>query len=76
MIAQKVTSKTGHVVSSAQVKDDDQALLITNQGQTIRMKVSDVSLIGRNTQGVRLMGLKEGESVIEMTLISEETERK
>ncbi len=72
IIAQKVTSKTGLVISSSQVRDEDQVLLITNQGQTIRMRVSDISIIGRNTQGVRLMGLKEGEVITEMTLINED----
>ena len=66
-----MTDKVGSVVSACKVRDEDQVLLITNQGQTIRMKAMDVSVIGRNTQGVRLMNLKEEEeSITEMTVMS------
>lgn len=73
IIAQKVTDKVGSVVSACLVdKKGAGMILATNKGQTIRMKVSDISTFGRNTQGVRLIRLKEGEFVTGATLIESE----
>jgi DNA gyrase subunit A len=54
----KTTDRNGQVVGAVQVRDDDQVMLVTNGGMLIRMKVKDVSVIGRNTQGVRLISLE------------------
>ncbi len=45
------------------VDDDDQVMMITARGKLQRIRVADVSVIGRNTQGVRIMGLGEGDTV-------------
>jgi DNA gyrase subunit A len=74
IITQKTTDKVGAVVSAWLVQDKHQILLMTNEGQTIRMKCSDISIISRNTQGVRLMNMKEGEFVTSVALIEEEEE--
>jgi len=55
----KTTERNGRVVGAVQVKDDDEVMLITSAGVLIRMKVKDISVIGRNTQGVRLITLDD-----------------
>jgi DNA gyrase subunit A len=72
LITQKTTDKSGFVVSARLVKDSDQVLLNTNSGQSIRMRCSDISVISRNTQGVKLMNLNEGEHVTSVALMEEE----
>ncbi|MBE8221102.1 MAG: DNA gyrase subunit A [Bdellovibrionales bacterium] len=65
----KVTEKTGPLVAIKIVKDDDQILLSTNQGQTIRTVVQNISIIGRSSQGVRLMNLKNEEKITGITVL-------
>ena len=71
IITQKVTDKVGGLVAARLVDDKDEVLIMTNQGQSIRMKVSDISKMSRNTQGVRLINLKSGEFVTDLALIDE-----
>ena len=63
VLGQKVTEKTGLVVCSRLVCSEQQALITTNQGQSIRFPVSEVSVFGRISQGVRFINLKQGERV-------------
>jgi len=63
VITMQVTDKTGSVVSVRQVGIDDHVMLITDGGKVIRLRVKDVRIIGRNTQGVRLVKLDPGERV-------------
>ncbi len=71
----KTSDRNGKVVAMLQVTDADELMLITNKGTLIRTRVADVSVIGRNTQGVRLMGLQqEGEKVVGSTRAPEERE--
>ena len=72
LITQKTTDKVGFVVSARLVTDKDQVLLTTNAGQAIRMRCSDISVISRNTQGVKLMNLNEGEYVTSVALLAED----
>ncbi|HIC86274.1 MAG TPA: DNA gyrase subunit A, partial [Desulfobacterales bacterium] len=60
----KVTERNGPVVGCSQVRDHDQVMLITEQGMIIRLRASEISVIGRNTQGVKLINLAEGEKVV------------
>ena len=53
--------KTGHLVNLKIVDEDEDLMIISNNGTIIRMHVSDISMIGRNTQGVRVMRLKDSE---------------
>ncbi len=76
IITQKTTDKVGQVVCARFVDDSQQVLIMTNQGQSIRMKCSDISVMGRNTQGVRLINLKSGEYVTDLALIDEDSEEK
>ena len=63
VITMQVTDRTGAVVNVRQVGLDDQVMLITDGGKVIRLKVKDVRIIGRNTQGVHLVKLDPGERV-------------
>ena len=64
VMAIQVSQRNGKVVSSTQVHADDEVLLITNQGTMIRTRVSEISVIGRNTQGVRLVNLSNDEKLV------------
>jgi DNA gyrase subunit A len=64
IITQKTTDKVGLVVGTRKVKATQEVILSTDKGQNIRMKVSDISVLGRNTQGVRLINLSEKEEKV------------
>src|SRR5207253_10096342 len=69
----KTGERNGKVVATLQVTDADQVMIITNKGTLIRSRVADVSIIGRNTQGVRVMALsQDGEKVVGATRAPEE----
>jgi DNA gyrase subunit A len=71
----KTGDRNGNVVAVLQVTDADQVMIITNKGTLIRSRVADVSIIGRNTQGVRVMALsQDGEKVVGATRAPEERE--
>ena len=72
IITQKITDKVGGLIAARLVKEPEEVLIMTNQGQSIRMKVSDISQMGRNTQGVRLINLKSGEYVTDVALIDDD----
>ncbi len=74
VITMKVTDKTGPVVAIKQVTDTDEIMVISDGGKIIRMKVKDVSVIGRNTQGVRLITLDENEKVTAVAKLVESEE--
>lgn len=59
----KTTERNGPVVAITKVEDDDEVMITTTGGIIIRTRVRDISLIGRNTQGVRLIRVDEGDSV-------------
>ena len=59
----KTSQRNGPVVYSYQVSDTEEVMIITEQGKIIRLRVADISVIGRNTQGVKLINLGEGEKV-------------
>ena len=67
----KVTDKTGPVVQVMQVADHDQVMVITAFGKIIRTHVRALSLLGRPTQGVRLIHLDEGDSVVAVARVAE-----
>jgi DNA gyrase subunit A len=59
----KTTERNGPVIGVIRVNDDDELLMMTARGKIQRIKASDVSVVGRNTQGVRIMSLSEGDSL-------------
>jgi DNA gyrase subunit A len=70
----KVTERNGSVVGFRQVGDENSIMLITDRGRLIRMPVKQISTIGRVTQGVKLIGLNEGEKVVDLTVLDETEE--
>ncbi len=71
VISIQTTERNGKVVGAVAVKEDDEIMLISNQGTLIRTPVDQVSVVGRNTQGVRLVTLGEGESLASLERIVE-----
>ncbi|MCX7699200.1 MAG: DNA gyrase subunit A [Candidatus Goldbacteria bacterium] len=71
----KVTEKTGSLISIKLVSDTDELMIITTKGTLIRTRIKDIKTIGRNTQGVRLIKLKEGEKVSAVARIAEDDEK-
>lgn len=63
IITQKVTDKVGDVISTILVSENEDVMLMTDKGQVIRIKCNNISLLGRNTQGVRLINVNESETV-------------
>ncbi len=71
VISIHVNERNGNVVRSCLVQDSDEAMFISNRGTLVRIKVDEISVIGRNTQGVRLINLSEGENLVGMQRIEE-----
>ena len=67
----RCNEKTGTVVGVQQVEETDQLLVITSNGNIVRMRVNEISVIGRNTQGVRLVGIGEGNQVVSIEKLVE-----
>jgi len=74
VIALRVTEKTGAVLGVAQVSEDDDVMLVTDGGKIIRMPVREIRISGRNTQGVRLIGMEENEHVASLARLAEKEE--
>lgn len=72
IIAQKTNDKTGKVIGSRLVSEDSDLILISDKGMCIRMKSAEISIIGRNTQGVRLFNLKQDEFVSDIAVTRSE----
>lgn len=75
-----ITEKTGNLVAIKNVTDEDDLMIINRSGLTIRMSVSDIRLAGRATQGVRLINIKDGDSIASVSVVTkseddEETEQ-
>lgn len=79
IITQKTTDKVGLVIGTKKVSEKHELILSTDKGQVIRMKMSDISVLGRNTQGVRLINIDEkdetvtGVAVVEDEAVDEST---
>ncbi len=72
VIAIKASERNGKLVGALQVRNEDEIMLITNSGKIIRMSMADNRVIGRNTQGVKLFNLDQGEKVVGMDLVPEQ----
>ena len=70
----KTSDRNGIVVAAHAVRNSDALMLITSAGQMIRMAISDTRTISRNTQGVRLDQLDEGDHVVSATTVEPEDE--
>ncbi|QIM62652.1 DNA gyrase subunit A [Pasteurellaceae bacterium Orientalotternb1] len=71
VVSIKVNERNGKVVAAVQVEENDQIMLITDAGTLVRTRVNEVSLVGRNTQGVRIIRTAETESVVSLERICE-----
>jgi DNA gyrase subunit A len=64
IITQKTTDKVGLVIGTKKVSEQHELILSTDKGQVIRMRMSDISVLGRNTQGVRLINVNESDETV------------
>ncbi|GLX76810.1 DNA gyrase subunit A [Thalassotalea insulae] len=71
VVSIKVSERNGPVVGAVQVEDQDEIMLITDNGTLVRTRVNEVSVIGRNTQGVRIIRTAEDEHVVALQRIDE-----
>jgi DNA gyrase subunit A len=71
VIGIQVSIRNGSVVGSAQVSETDEFMLISDKGTLVRTRVAEVSVQGRNTQGVRLIRLKDGENLVGLERVEE-----
>ena len=69
-----ITEKTGALIAINNVTDDDDLMIINKSGLTIRMMVSDLRVMGRATQGVRLINIKGNDSIAAVTKVLREDE--
>ena len=72
VIAMQTSDRNGLLIGAAQVTNDDEVMLISDKGMLVRTRVSEVNIIGRNTQGVTVIRLKDKEKLISIAPISEE----
>ncbi|MCE1644901.1 DNA gyrase subunit A, partial [Enterobacter hormaechei] len=71
VISIKVSERNGNVIGAIQVEPTDQIMMITNAGTLVRTRVSEVSVVGRNTQGVTLIRTAENEKVVGLQRVAE-----
>ena len=71
IITMKTGKKTGPVVGVRTINADDEVMMISNKGMFLRMDAKDISVMGRNTQGVKLMNLKSGENLSGIAVLAE-----
>ncbi len=74
IITLKRTEKTGHIVALKEVQPADELMMITRHGVIIRVPVDGIRVIGRNTQGVRVMNLDAGDAVVDVARVIKEDE--
>ena len=74
VIAMATSKRNGRLVGAVQVFDGDELMLISNQGTLVRTRTDEVSVLGRNTQGVRVIRTKEGEHLVGVERIDEPAE--
>lgn len=73
--AMKITEKTGALVAIKDVNDTDDLMIINKSGLTIRLRVADLRIIGRATQGVRLLKINEGDEISSVAKVAAEEEK-
>lgn len=74
VITIKTSQRNGTVVAILEVQDDQDIMLVTDRGKIIRMPVSNISVISRNTQGVKLIDMEQGERVVSAACLAEDDE--
>jgi DNA gyrase subunit A len=74
IITLKRTDKTGDIVALKEVQPNDELMLMTRHGVIIRVPVDAIRVIGRNTQGVKIMNLDAGDTVVDVAPVVKEEE--
>lgn len=74
ILTYKTTNKTGHIIGIKIVNDSEDVMMITDTGVIIRINVKDISVLGRNTQGVTLMRTSDGGKVVNIAKVPDEDE--
>lgn len=74
VISIKTSDRNGNVVSSVAVTPEQEVVLITNKGTLVRTRVSEISVVGRNTQGVKLINVGKGEVVVGLAVVDVQDE--
>jgi DNA gyrase subunit A len=74
IITFKITDKTGACIALKEVQPDDELMMITRHGIIIRVPVEGIRVIGRNTQGVKVMNLESGDAVVDVARVVKEEE--
>lgn len=69
VISMKITEKTGKVVGIVKVQEEDDLIVITSKGMIIRQPINSIRVIGRNTQGVKLIKLEPGDTISDITVV-------
>jgi DNA gyrase subunit A len=72
VITVKTGEKTGHLISIMEINDNDELVIITNSGMVIKQGVKKIRVMGRATQGVKLINLKEGDSIADVAKVVSE----
>ena len=71
----KTTQRNGPVIGVVPVTDDDELIMMTSRGKIQRIRAADVSVVGRNTQGVRIMALEDADSLAAVVRVPQEAEQ-
>jgi DNA gyrase subunit A len=74
VIAMQISERNGGLAGAVQVFDGDELMLISDQGTLVRTRTNEISELSRNTQGVRVIRLKEGEKLVGIERIAEPEE--
>ncbi|MBZ0178051.1 MAG: DNA gyrase subunit A [Melioribacteraceae bacterium] len=74
VITVKTSDRNGKMIAMMEVNDNDELVIITTKGMVIRQSVSDLRVMGRNTQGVRVIRLNEGDSIADIAKVVSEDE--
>ena len=74
VITIKTSARNGKMLGVQQITEQDDVMLITDKGKIIRLRGSEISVIGRNTQGVKLIELEPGEKVMALARLAEKDE--
>ena len=74
VIAIQTSERNGNMIGATQVFDGDEVMLISNSGTLVRIPTEQISVVGRNTQGVKLISLKEGELLNSVERIADRQE--
>jgi len=76
VISIQTSERNGDVVAAEMVEDNDEAMLITSGGTLIRTRINEISIMSRNTQGVRLIGLGKDEELVSLARVCESEDDK